>query len=257
VEDTTDAVFNLENFFFEVTKPILENIKITYSGQFKDSQVVTNAVDNTFYYGSDNIIVGKLMDDKFKITLEGNSAFGNISKVITIPAVKNETKEATKKESYFERLWAYLTIKNLMKQLESSKSSKSSSIVITSFGNASTNPHDEMDPQEEILMLAQKYNFVTNFTSFVITEEDLTELTPEPIKSESHESGLDGEGETLHASLNSKSFPTYEDPNTCKGSLHLFSQTYLRGKELTIHRNQTDLQEFARLSTSLSVQGSS
>ncbi len=56
--DIKDTIFELEKYFFQMTKPILENVRITYSGQYKDSNVVTNAVDNTFDRRSEIIIVG-------------------------------------------------------------------------------------------------------------------------------------------------------------------------------------------------------
>jgi hypothetical protein len=166
ITDDVDGKLNLENFLFEVTNPILENIKINYSNQYQDSDVVTTAVDKAFYYGSENIIVGKLLEEPFSITLEGASASGRVSRQITIPAMRHTSNTSMPgNEPYFERLWASLKIKNLIKQFQP-------------FSYPSAFEEVNLENQNQILHgkvieLATKYNLVTYLTPFIVTDKTI------------------------------------------------------------------------------------
>jgi len=158
----------------------LKEVKIIYDDAYSGSQIVTNQVNGIFYHGSDNIIAGKLLDEGFSIKIEGISPLGNIQKEITIPAktisvaVNDTTSRLTFDQTqtqYLERLWAFLTVKNLLHESEVNKiPSAVNKSKIT--GKKLPNARPEMSCQEQAENLAKDYNLVTYLTSFIITKDD-------------------------------------------------------------------------------------
>jgi len=269
IDESADAVFKFEKFFFDITKPFLEGVKILYDDAFNGSHIVTNQVNRIFYKGSDNIIAGKLLDKGFTIKIEGNSSLGRKEKEIKIPAKTvpvNGTASSLKRDQiqskYLERLWAFLTIKNLLHESEENKiqlSIHQSNITPKRLPSASS----QMSRQKLAENLAKHYNFVTNLTSFIITKDSIEDSNI----SESPQSMNDlTENYATENVPNfvSKSFRRYsvheEETNACIGNLELFSQTYLRGKTLSIKKNNSDLgssdsNKFAALITSIRITG--
>ena len=165
ITDDIDGKLNFENFLLELTNPILENIKITYNTRYHDSEVITSALDKTFYYGSEHIIVGKLLENEFPITLEGSSASGQVSRQITIPAMRHTTNTTMSgNEHYLERLWASLKIKNLMKQFQPFSDP-------SAFENVPENQNKIL--HGKVIELAKKYNLVTYLTPFIVTDKTI------------------------------------------------------------------------------------
>ncbi len=158
----------------------MKEVKIIYDDAYSGSQIVTNQVNGIFYHGSDNIIAGKLLDEGFSIKIEGISPLGNIQKEITIPAktisvaVNDTTSRLTFDQTqtqYLERLWAFLTVKNLLHESEVNKiPSAVNKSKIT--GKKLPNARPEMSCQEQAENLAKDYNLVTYLTSFIITKDD-------------------------------------------------------------------------------------
>jgi hypothetical protein len=173
ITNDVDVNIRLENFLSEVTNPILENVRINYCDHYQNSEVVTTAMDKTFFYGSENIIAGKLLEEGYTITLEGTSASGRVSRKITIPAILNNTSSTvTKKEPHLKRLWASLKIKNSMQQFLPFSN-------LSVFENAFENQNQIL--HNEVLEEATKYNLVTYLTPFIATiinEDDILSAEP-------------------------------------------------------------------------------
>jgi hypothetical protein len=177
----------------------LENVTLIYDDTFADSDIVTNAVNHTFYKGSENVVVGKLLDQEFSLKIQGFSAFGLVEKEIRIPAKEIEpvtepppendeyaeysegpivtTPKPPPKISNYQRLWAFFTIKKL---LSLSDDNKIKSVLVPKNSKKFEKSSKESAPQaptrEEIaLRLAKKYHFVTKLTSMVITKNNIQE----------------------------------------------------------------------------------
>jgi hypothetical protein len=160
----------------EVTNPMLENIEITYCDWYQDRNVVMAAVDKTFCYESENIVAGKLLEEKISIPLKGTSASGRVTRKITIPAITHSiSTTVTGRKTYFERLWASLKIKHLMQQFQPliDLSAFEDIPFVNAFENQNQILHDE------VLEQATNYNLVTYLTPFIMT--DKTTITEDEV----------------------------------------------------------------------------
>ncbi len=242
----------------EVSRTYLKEVKITVDDVFvDDSQIVTNTVNGDFPHGSDNLIAGKLLNEPYSIKIEGTNKNGIITKKeIKIPA-KNTLGAVTdpdvlNQNIYLERLWGYLTLKNLQKGPATSNKIKVTASKILNNNRVQLPIAKKKTDQEKIEELALKYHFVTNLTSLVITKESFQDdnfMSGAPIIEE-----LGDSFPTKTPSVVAKTL-IYEDPNACKGTLELFSQTYLRGIGKKVTSSQADLEDFSQLVSSIKISG--
>ncbi len=246
----------------EASRTLLKNVKITVDDIFvADSKIVTNTVNGDFLYGSDNLIAGKLLDEEYSIKIEGTNKNGIVTKnEIKIPAKNisdtsaNITSSSTElnENKYLERLWAYLTLKKLQSSQATRVSNKISLIARKTHKNPVATPNTEMTDEEKAEQLSFKYHFVTNLTSLVITKESLLEeniMSSAPINEE-----LTEIFPTKPSSVVSKML-RYVDPNACVGTLALFSQTYLRGRDRTFTSSEADIGDFSLQVSSIRIAG--
>jgi hypothetical protein len=140
---------------------------------------------NTFFKGGEFIIAGKLNNDvkdgNLEIIVSGGGKTSSYEKVIRpchlkpynefkghepcihVPPIPQQPKSEA--ENFIERLWAFLTIENLLNEKET-----------TTTANTDIDKEESSDKnanEEKALQLALKYNFVTKLTSlFVIKPDD-------------------------------------------------------------------------------------
>ncbi len=214
-----------------------------------DSQIVTNTVNGDFLHGSDNLIAGKLLDQPYSIKIEGKNKNGVVTeREIKIPA-KNTLGAVTDQDvlnqnRYLERLWAYLTLKKLQNPQASNqvkvtvaKTLNNNRVQLPTIAKMKTD-------QEKIEELALNYHFVTNLTSLVITKQSFREDNIMTAGEISTERPLSTPPSIVPKSL-----------NTCIGTLELFSQTYLRGKEKKVTSSLADMEDFGLLVSSMKISG--
>ena len=289
IDDSPQSVFDFENFFLEVSRPFLKEVKVFVDDLFfSDSQVVTNSVNGDFHFGSDNLVAGKRIEQDYTIKIEGISKSGKVRKEIKIPArsvsepqidndnendndndndneIENEKKKEkynedgssfSKQNKYLERLWAYLTLNKLQSNEETSESSNKIKLIVSkSLSSKGSFPidSDETTTREKAERLALKYHFVTNVTSLIVNKKRLKNETivESPFVKE------DLTKEFVSDSVPSvvgKTFGSGQDfANLC--SLELFSQTFLRKKERKISSDELNIEDFNRLVSSLRILG--
>ncbi|KAJ9598932.1 hypothetical protein L9F63_010526, partial [Diploptera punctata] len=153
IYEASDTALQLTEFYKEVSSPLLSNITFIYQPEQVESISITRHNFVTFYHGSELIVSGRidpsLSEMEFRFGVTGNSSEG----------LRNFVPEETrvvflKKAGFMERLWAYLTIQQLLdeeKKLE---------------GEMSRNKRNEA------MQLALKYSFVTPVTSLVVVRPD-------------------------------------------------------------------------------------
>merc|ERR1712038_828825 len=198
--EASDATIQLENFYAEISSPLLSNVTFHYVGD--NLQTAENVLPgSTFNTGSEFVSVVKLSDDQTlpeAISVNGQSStrrFGDIIyPCIPILPLPIEEDEHTTSErpltmehrphwpclpplppkqkpqvNFIERLWAFLTIEKLLDDKADN-------------GNST-----EVERKDKATELALQYNFVTDLTSLVVVkpaenegakEESLTGLTP-------------------------------------------------------------------------------
>uniref|UniRef100_A0A8C5SPX7 Inter-alpha-trypsin inhibitor heavy chain H3 n=1 Tax=Laticauda laticaudata TaxID=8630 RepID=A0A8C5SPX7_LATLA len=150
--DDSDAALQLQGFYDEVANPLLTEVELDYK-----ENGISDLTQNSFkhyYDGSEIAVAGRITDNDLNSITAEVKAQGALNEVTyTEQADVEETTKALEEQQYIfgeyiEKLWAYLTIQQLL----------------------------EGDEKENItakaLELSLKYKFVTPLTSMVVTKPE-------------------------------------------------------------------------------------
>ncbi|XP_061583170.1 inter-alpha-trypsin inhibitor heavy chain H3-like isoform X2 [Cololabis saira] len=149
IYEDSDADLQLKGFYEEVATPLLTDVTMIYEGGANLTQ--TNF--SQYYNGSEIVVAGQITDNNIEtfvpqvlaISKNRKMTFCNTSSSIAPPP-------GTVPEGLLQRIWAYLTVKQLLdKELMSSGAEKE-------------------EVKKEALELSLKYSFVTPLTSMVVTK---------------------------------------------------------------------------------------
>jgi uncharacterized protein YegL len=163
-----DAAIQLENFFAQISDPVISGLKFEYAGVNETDADVVNDEVSVVLRGSSYTHVGKLQEgaQTLEIKLLGEKKSGRLEKVSkiwcevggTIPSTcvgcvrpSQRTLNRTDAQSFMQRLHAYAHIKKLIKR-----------------GNKAERA-GLLDDDKRALRLALDNNFVTSLTSLVVT----------------------------------------------------------------------------------------
>jgi len=163
-----DAAIQLENFYAQISDPVISGLKFEYVGVNETDADVVNEEVNVVLRGSSYTHVGKLQQgaETLEIKLLGEKKRGRFEKVSkiwcevggTIPPTcvgcvrpSQKTLNRTDAQSFMQRLHAYAHIKKLIKR-----------------GNKAER-EGLADDDTRALRLALDNNFVTSLTSLVVT----------------------------------------------------------------------------------------
>ncbi|XP_069793289.1 inter-alpha-trypsin inhibitor heavy chain H3-like [Narcine bancroftii] len=160
IYEDSDASLQLQGFYDEVANPLLLDIELQYP-ENAISDLTTNSF-RQYYDGSEIVVAGRISDNTLQLfTAEVNAQ--TATENLTLKADINipEAETITKQQQYIfgeftERLWAYLTIKQLLNQ------------------RVSVSGNEKKNLTDRILELSLKYNFVTPLTSMVVTKPEKT-----------------------------------------------------------------------------------
>lgn len=109
IYEAADAHLQLENFYKQVSSPLLSNVTFKYTGQVSN---VTKKHFPIFFHGKELYISGKFED--LELSPPQVEAWGVRGPI----ELKSKVYQAS---GSLERLWAYLTIKQLLEQREIAK----------------------------------------------------------------------------------------------------------------------------------------
>ncbi|XP_076124731.1 inter-alpha-trypsin inhibitor heavy chain H3-like [Alosa pseudoharengus] len=157
IYEASDAAVQLQGFYDEVASPLLSDVHFKYPDNAVNS--LTNSHFKQLFNGSEIIVAGQLTEydlDNFLIEVSGQ---GLDDYMLQGKATAQEWDDTFPEKEYIfgdftERLWAYLTIEQLME-----KKDKGS-------------PEERANATAEALDLSLKYNFVTPLTSMVVTKPE-------------------------------------------------------------------------------------
>uniref|UniRef100_A0A8C0JRB1 Inter-alpha-trypsin inhibitor heavy chain H3 n=1 Tax=Canis lupus dingo TaxID=286419 RepID=A0A8C0JRB1_CANLU len=156
IYEDSDANLQLQGFYEEVANPLLTGVEVEYPENA--IQDLTQNAYQHFYDGSEIVVAGRLLDEDM-----------NNFKADEVDM--KEMEKALKEQdyifgNYIERLWAYLTIEQLLEKRK----------------NAHGEEKEKLTAQA--LDLSLKYHFVTPLTSMVVTKpednEDQTAIADKP-----------------------------------------------------------------------------
>nr|CAD7261807.1 unnamed protein product [Timema shepardi] len=168
IYEASDAAIQLQDFYRQVASPLLADVSFNYTESQVEEGSVSKTHFNTLFLGSEFVVAGKLKSTELTGGLTARSPNGTTSPPfgpdiiieICLPPTGEPTEEHNvTNASFMERLWAYLTIQQL---LEKDKVDSPPEVNTTS-------PN-----KERALELALKYSFVTPLTSLVVVKPNET-----------------------------------------------------------------------------------
>ncbi|NWT66721.1 ITIH3 inhibitor, partial [Prunella himalayana] len=154
----SDAALQLQGFYDEVSNPMLIDVELNYP-ENEISDLTTNSFKH-FYDGSEIVVAGRFVDSKqnhLSVDVRGEGAHDALS--YTTQQDAEQTAQAFQEQQYIfgeyiERLWAYLTIEQLLEKR------------LTATGEEKENL------TAQALALSLMYKFVTPLTSMVVTKPE-------------------------------------------------------------------------------------
>uniref|UniRef100_A0A673HLK3 Inter-alpha-trypsin inhibitor heavy chain H3-like n=1 Tax=Sinocyclocheilus rhinocerous TaxID=307959 RepID=A0A673HLK3_9TELE len=180
IYEDSDADLQLQSFYEEVAVPLLTDIQLKYPGGTN----LTKTSFSLYFNGSEIVVSGQITD---------NSVESFTTEVIAVSKGSNVTYQDTtmtkdpsdvppENEDFMQRLWAYLTVKQLLERQVLLKG------------------QEKEDEKKEALKLSMKYQFVTPLTSMVVTkpQEGDVEVANKPKEGERGERGERGDRCTPH-----------------------------------------------------------
>uniref|UniRef100_A0A6I8S5E6 Inter-alpha-trypsin inhibitor heavy chain family member 4 n=1 Tax=Xenopus tropicalis TaxID=8364 RepID=A0A6I8S5E6_XENTR len=179
IYEDSDAALQLQGFYNEVANPLLLNVQL----QYLDHSVgdVTQNNFRHYYQGSEIVVAGHINNDNLECLITGQGVEEQFS--VNVQTNITEVEEATKELQYIfgdftERLWAYLTIEQLLTQ------------------QISAQGEDKEKISKKALELSLKYNFVTPITSMVVTAPEDTDENKELIANKPKEGVVNNDYDT-------------------------------------------------------------
>ncbi|XP_059185382.1 inter-alpha-trypsin inhibitor heavy chain H3-like isoform X1 [Centropristis striata] len=163
----SDAVVQLQGFYEEVANPLLSEVDLRYPDNTVDS-LTTNHYSQLFN-GSEIVVAGRLMDndlDNFLVEVFGQGFEDDFEVQGQASTVDWDMMYPDDKYifgDFTERLWAYLTIQQL---LEKSKSDA---------------PDEKANTTAKALDMSLRYSFVTPLTSMVVTKPETEDGPDSPL----------------------------------------------------------------------------
>uniref|UniRef100_A0A452V5Q5 Inter-alpha-trypsin inhibitor heavy chain H3 n=1 Tax=Ursus maritimus TaxID=29073 RepID=A0A452V5Q5_URSMA len=170
IYEDSDANLQLQGFYEEVANPLLTGVEVEYPENA--IQDLTQNAYQHFYDGSEIVVAGRLLDEdmnNFKADVKGHGATNDLT--FTEEVDMKEMEKALKEQdyifgNYIERLWAYLTIEQLLEKRKNAHGEEKENLTA------------------QALDLSLKYHFVTPLTSMVVTKpednEDQTAIADKP-----------------------------------------------------------------------------
>ncbi|XP_051272471.1 inter-alpha-trypsin inhibitor heavy chain H3-like [Dicentrarchus labrax] len=163
----SDATLQLQGFYDEVSSPLLSDVDMRYPDNAVES-LTTNHF-NQLFNGSEIVVAGRLMDndlDNFLVEVFGQGFEEDF--IVQGQASTVDWGVMYPDEEYIfgdftERLWAYLTIQQL---LEKSKSGATD---------------EKANATAKALDMSLQYSFVTPLTSMVVTKPETEDGTDTPL----------------------------------------------------------------------------
>uniref|UniRef100_A0A670YBW9 Inter-alpha-trypsin inhibitor heavy chain H3-like n=1 Tax=Pseudonaja textilis TaxID=8673 RepID=A0A670YBW9_PSETE len=147
--DDSDAALQLQGFYDEVANPLLTEVELDYK-----ENGISDLTQNSFkhyYDGSEIVVAGRIIDNDLNSVTAEIKAQG-----VSIFEVQHSSLEEQQYifGEYIEKLWAYLTIQQLLEARSIAQGDEKENITA------------------KALELSLKYKFVTPLTSMVVTKPE-------------------------------------------------------------------------------------
>ncbi|KAM9271961.1 inter-alpha-trypsin inhibitor heavy chain H4-like [Cariama cristata] len=172
IYENADAALQLQGFYQEVATPILMKIEMQYPENAVEGLTKNNF--KLFFEGSEIVVSGKISNELDLLPVEIKAQSHASDFTLKEEANIKEKEQVFQNQSYIfgnfiERLWAYLTIQQLLEK------------------SISAQEEDQKTLEAQALELSLRYSFVTPLTSMVVTKpagQQQTELANKPTEAD-------------------------------------------------------------------------
>merc|ERR1711974_167309 len=182
VYEGSDAALQLENFYAEISSPVVTNLKFDYVGGLVDNSSLSNGEVRTLFKGDQYVVVGKLLSESsgtFTVRVTADKTGAKYMDDIVIDPCLREPKivEDSSSPSVIDNFDCIRLIPNV-------KKSKAQEFLQSLHAFLNIQQLLKKDKKTEALALALENHFVTPVTSLVVVrpdEEDTLASVDEPI----------------------------------------------------------------------------
>ncbi|XP_054694366.1 inter-alpha-trypsin inhibitor heavy chain H4-like [Grus americana] len=172
IYENADAALQLQGFYQEVATPILMKIEMQYPENAVEGLTKNNF--QLFFEGSEIIVSGKISNELDLLPVEIKAQSHASDLTLKEEANVKEKEQVFQNQSYIfgnfiERLWAYLTIQQLLEK------------------SISAQEEEQKTLEAQALELSLRFSFVTPLTSMVVTKpagQQQTELANKPTEAD-------------------------------------------------------------------------
>ncbi|XP_077308322.1 inter-alpha-trypsin inhibitor heavy chain H3-like isoform X4 [Lithobates pipiens] len=167
IYEDSDATVQMQGFYTEIANPTLVDIKMQYP-----ENTIANVTQNSFNHyfdGSEIVVAGRIIDNDLNFFSVDIQAEGADNSLKYSENVQIQEKDGVSKQQEYifgdftERLWAYLTIQQLLEK------------------RISADPSEKEKLKRQALDLSLKFKFVTPLTSMVVTKPEEKEKEEETL----------------------------------------------------------------------------
>merc|ERR1712233_255445 len=170
VYEGSDAALQLENFYAEISSPVVTNLKFDYVGGLVDNSSLSNGEVRTLFKGDQYVVVGKLLDEAsgtFTVRVTGDKTGAKYLDDIVINPCLRQPKivEDSSSPSVVDHFDCIRPIPNV-------KKSKAQEFLQSLHAFLNIQQLLKKDKKAEALALALENHFVTPVTSLVVVRPD-------------------------------------------------------------------------------------
>merc|ERR1711910_163917 len=170
VYEGSDAALQLENFYAEISSPVVTNLKFDYVGGLVDNSSLSNGEVRTLFKGDQFVVVGKLLDEAsgtFTVHVTADKTGVKYLDDIVIDPCLRQPKivEDSSSPSVIDHF-------NCIRPIPNVKKSKAQEFLQSLHAFLNIQQLLKKDKKEEALTLALENHFVTPVTSLVVVRPD-------------------------------------------------------------------------------------
>lgn len=122
IYEDSDATLQIKGFYDEVSSAILKNVTFRYLNNASSVQNLTTVNFPSYFTGSEIVVAGKIENNAvrlFDLSVQGLGSTGSVELALSADVKSKPFPELTKSGDYeqiTEKIWAYLTIKQLLEK---------------------------------------------------------------------------------------------------------------------------------------------
>merc|ERR1712168_112473 len=170
VYEGSDAALQLENFYAEISSPVVTNLKFDYVGGLVDNSSLSNGEVRTLFKGDQYVVVGKLLSEAsgtFTVRVTADKTRAKyLDDIVIDPCLREpKTVEDSSSPSLIDNFDCIRPIPNV-------KKSKAQEFLQSLHAFLNIQQLLKKDKKAEALALALENHFVTSVTSLVVVRPD-------------------------------------------------------------------------------------